>query len=77
MESDDDDIYAAVAQALAKKVYGGTGVFHTKVDKVFQDHRTEIATSSAMRAIITNSFGKFFNGIWDISHRGSTFPEDK
>ena len=77
MESDNDDIYAAVAQALAKKIYGGTGNFHTKVDKVFQDHRTGIATSAAMRALITSSFGKFFNGIWNISHRDSISTENK
>ena len=76
MDSDNDDIYAAVAQALAKKIYGGTGNFHTKVDKVFQDHRSGIDISSTMK-MITSSFGKFFNGIWDITHRDSTFPEDK
>ena len=76
MDSDNDDIYAAVAQALAKKVYCGTGNFHTKVDKVLQDHRSGVDISSAMK-MITSSFGKFFNGIWEITHRDFTFPEDK
>ncbi len=39
MEADEDDIYSAVAQALAKKIYGGTGAFHGAVDAVLQDKR--------------------------------------
>lgn len=67
---DDDDIYAAVAQALAKKIYGGTGSFHSYVDSVLKDHRTSI-DDSCQNAIM-NSFSKFFNGIWLASHPKET-----
>lgn len=32
MAGDNDDIYSAVAQAVMKKVYGGTATFHKVVD---------------------------------------------
>lgn len=70
METDEDDIYAAVAQALAKKIYGGTGSFHSHVDSVFKDYRTPM-NDSTKNAII-NSFSKFFNGIWLASHPNGT-----
>ena len=34
MAGDNDDIYSAVAQAVMKKVYGGTSAFHKTVDKL-------------------------------------------
>ena len=34
MVGDNDDIYSAVAQAVMKKVYGGTSAFHKTVDKL-------------------------------------------
>lgn len=34
MAGDNDDIYSAVAQAVMKKMYGGTATFHKTVDKL-------------------------------------------
>lgn len=70
MSIDEDDIYAAVAQAIAKKIYGGTGSFHSHVDSVLKDYRTPIDDSS--KKFITDSFHKFFNGIWLASHPKGT-----
>lgn len=33
MDSDADDIYSAVAQAVMKKMYGSTNAFHKFIDK--------------------------------------------
>lgn len=43
-EDDCDDIYAAVAQALAKKVYGCNSAFHKMVDRTTEYHITHIET---------------------------------
>lgn len=67
MESDDDDIYAAVAQAIAKKIYGGTGSFHSHVDSVLKDYRTP---TDIDENFIMESFRKLYKGIfW-------SFPSD-
>lgn len=34
MSGDKDDIYSAVAQAVMKKMYGGTATFHKRVDQL-------------------------------------------
>ena len=70
MEADEDDIYSAVAQALAKKIYGGTGYFHSHVDSVLKDYRTPMNDSG--KNFIVNSFSKFFNGLWLASHPKGT-----
>lgn len=36
MNSDADDIYSAVAQAVMKKMYGSTNAFHKFVDKLYE-----------------------------------------
>ena len=68
-EYDDNDVYAAVAQALAKKIYGSTGIFHKIID---QNYIYQGPIINIDQNYIINSFSKFFNGIWRISH-----PEDK
>lgn len=36
MDSDANDIYSAVAQAVMKKIYGSTNAFHKFVDKLYE-----------------------------------------
>lgn len=65
MAGDTDDIYAAVAQALAKKIYGGTGTFHKNIDKVLHDYTCK---EKKQQNSIINGFQKFFDGVWKMSH---------
>lgn len=41
-EFDQEDDYAAVAQAIAKKIYGGTNAFHNVVNKKYEVHVSKI-----------------------------------
>lgn len=85
MAGDTDDIYSAVAQAMAKKIYGGTGKFHSHVNKVLKDYTTPEELQQLLRmAPVINStvsgFKNFFDGIWNLSHPKGTDrysgPED-
>lgn len=77
MAGDTDDIYSAVAQAMAKKIYGGTGKFHSHVNKVLKDYTTPEELQQLLRmAPVINStvsgFKNFFDGIWNLSHPKGT-----
>ena len=61
---DEDDIYAAVAQAICKKIYGGTNHFHKVIDNCLDDFRSPVSIESS----VIHSFGNFFNGLWEATH---------
>lgn len=70
-EDDQYDIYAAVAQALAKKIYGCNSVFHKMVDKVTEDHTIPM-DMELLKASTIDSFKKFWDGVWNLSHPKGT-----
>lgn len=65
MPGDDDDIYAAVAQAICKKIYGGTSSFHKMVDQKLEDFRSPVFLKAEP---VINSFTNFFNNLWNAAH---------
>lgn len=69
MAGDTDDIYSAVGQAIAKKIYGGTGKFHSHVNKVLKDYTTPMISIKNPTII---GFKNFFDGIWNLSHPKGT-----
>ena len=77
MAGDTDDIYSAVAQAMAKKIYGGTGKFHRHIDKVLKDYTIpkELQQLLELDPVInstTSAFKKFFDGVWNVTHPKGT-----
>ena len=75
MDLDEDDIYAAVAQAVMKKLYGGTGFFHRHVDSVLKDYRApvnSIKTYSVLPSTFSKTIHEFFEKLREFSeHDGS------